>query len=54
MIKKIADNAYFTIDTESFLTQITAYDPIIANQTICSPDISDQIVVHEPEVDDSD
>ena len=54
MIKRINDNAYFIVDTESFLTQITAYDPIIANQTICSPEIPDQIVLQEPEVNDSD
>ncbi|MBW2065007.1 MAG: hypothetical protein JRJ03_08745 [Deltaproteobacteria bacterium] len=54
MIQKINENAYFVVDTESFLKQINAYDPIVANQTICSPDITEEITVLGPDVGDRD
>ena len=54
MFQKINENAYFLIDTNSFLTQINTYDPLVANQSICYPDIMDEPVPTEFENEDSE
>jgi len=33
-IKKISEGAYFVVDFKNFTNVLTAYDPIVANQTI--------------------
>ena len=52
MIKKINDNAYFVINTNSYFTQIVSYDPNVSSQTICAIHDFDEADLQESDVDD--
>jgi len=34
MIEKIKEDAYFVVDDLSFMSRLTAYDPMVSNQSI--------------------
>lgn len=49
--EKIADGAYFAIDTRAFQTTINTYNPVLANQIIVVEENSVPLDVYEHDQD---